>query len=64
MCQDIFAALPIDTPSLASPIQPLPEDMAYVVVKLFETAEVPLHSVVVVVPSEFCGQPLKQCTQA
>lgn len=64
MCQDIFEALPVDTPSLASPIQPFHQDIAHVVVNLFETAVVPLHSVVVVVPSERCVQPLKQFTQA
>ena len=64
VCQYIFEALPVETPSLASPIQPLHQDIARLGVKLFETAEVPLHSIVVVVPSEFRVELLTQFAQA
>jgi hypothetical protein len=49
---------------LAAPIEPREQEIPRPVGTLFETAEVPLHSKVVIVPVEFRVQPLAQDTQA
>ena len=53
-------ALPVVTVPLASPIEPLQEDAQRAIEELLEARTVPVHSVVMVIPSEFAVQLLKQ----
>ncbi len=52
MIQQVFEALPVETPTLASSVQPLQQDRHCPTVELFQPNSIPFHSVVVVIPSQ------------
>ncbi len=56
MIQQVFEALPVETPTLASSVQPLQQNLHCPTVELFQPDSIPFHSVVVVIPSELAVQ--------
>src|SRR5712692_2191881 len=52
-------AVPVVATSLATPIEPLHQDTYGSVKELLQTGSIPVHSVVIVVPTELDIQPLK-----
>ena len=53
-------ALPGITVALATPIEPLHQDTYGSVKELLQTGSIPVHSIVIGVPTELAMQPLKQ----
>jgi len=56
MIQQVFEALPVETPTLASSVQPLQQNLHCPTVELFQPDSIPFHSVVVVIPAELAVQ--------
>ncbi len=62
MRHQLLETVPVETATLASPIQPLPQKLHDLSVKFFEATVISAHSVVVVVPSELHPHLLKELT--
>ena len=54
--QEIVEALPVETPTLASSVQPLPQNLHCPTMELLQSDSIPVHSVVVVIPTELAVQ--------
>jgi hypothetical protein len=54
--EQIFEALPVKTPTLASSVQPLQQNLYCPAIELLDSNSIPFHSVVVVVPTELSVQ--------
>jgi hypothetical protein len=52
MIQQVFEALPVETPALAYSVRPLHQDLHRPTVELLNPDRIPFHSIVVVVPTE------------
>ena len=52
MIQQVFEALPVEAPALASSVQPLQQNLHRSSVELLDSNSIPFHSVVVVIPTE------------
>ena len=52
MVEQIFEAFPVETPTLASSVQPLQQNLHRPAVKLLNPNSIPFHSVVVEIPTE------------
>jgi hypothetical protein len=61
--KESLEALPVIAGPLASPIKPLQESTYHAVEELLEARTVPVHSIVVVIPSEFAVSLLEQLAE-